>query len=78
MGVFLPRADQVDLDLLVHESEVALMKQLATLPDEIVAAALQREPHRITRYALDLASLFHSFYTHCHILGERKNCGTPV
>lgn len=72
MGVFLPRADQVDLDLLVHESEVALMKQLATLPDEIVAAALQREPHRITRYALDLASLFHSFYTHCHILGEKE------
>ncbi|HBG01258.1 MAG TPA: arginine--tRNA ligase, partial [Firmicutes bacterium] len=41
-------------------------------PDELLIAAVQREPHRISRYALDLASLFHSFYTHCHILGEQQ------
>ena len=34
-------------------------------------ATIQREPHRIARYALDLASIFHSFYTHCHVLGEK-------
>lgn len=70
MGIDLPNTAQVDLNLLQHDSETALLKQLAALPDEILMAALQREPHRLTRYALDLASLFHSFYTHCHILGE--------
>ena len=72
MGVELPRAENVDLGLLTHDSELALMKQMAALPEELLSAALQREPHRVTRYALDLASLFHSFYTHCHILGETE------
>ena len=72
VGVRLPSAAEVDLDLLVHEAEIALMKQLAAWPDELLIAAVQREPHRISRYALDLASLFHSFYTHCHILGEQQ------
>ncbi len=70
MGVPLPTSDQVDLSVLTHAAELALIKQLGDLPEELLAAALEREPHRITRYALDLASLFHSFYTHCHILGE--------
>lgn len=70
MGIDLPTSKQVDLNLLGHEAEIALLKQLASLPEEILMAALQREPHRLTRYALDLASLFHSFYSHCHILGE--------
>ncbi len=70
MGISLPSSDQVDLSLLTHDSEIALLKQMAALPEELLTAALQREPHRVTRYALDLASLFHSFYTHCHILGE--------
>lgn len=72
MGVLLPSSTQVNLELLTHESEIALMKQLASLPEEILTSALQREPHRVTRYALDLASMFHSFYAHCHILGERE------
>ena len=71
MGISLPTSSQVDLGLLQHDAEIALLKQLAALPEEILLAALQREPHRLTRYALDLASLFHSFYTHCHILGEQ-------
>lgn len=70
VGVTVPKCNQVNLNLLVHDSELALLKQLASLPEELLVAATQREPHRLTRYALDLASLFHSFYTHCHILGE--------
>jgi len=72
MGVSIPTSQEVDLSLLNHDSEIALIKQMASLPEELLTAALQREPHRVTRYALDLASLFHSFYTHCHILGEEQ------
>lgn len=72
MGISLPSSADVELALLGHDSEIALLKQLAALPEELLMAALGREPHRLTRYALDLASLFHSFYTHCHILGEEE------
>ncbi len=60
----------VSLQLLNHDTEIDLMKKLAELPEEILMSTRERAPHRIARYALDLASLFHSFYTHCHILGE--------
>ncbi len=64
---------EAPLSVLNKEVEIDLMKKLAELPEEISAAALYREPHRIARYALDLAGIFHSFYTHCHILGEEGN-----
>lgn len=70
MGIAIPTCSEVDLSLLQHESELDLLKQLAALPEELLSAALLREPHRLTRYALDLAGLFHSFYGYCHILGE--------
>ncbi|NLM40860.1 MAG: arginine--tRNA ligase [Firmicutes bacterium] len=69
-GLVVPTCGQVDLSLLQHEAELNLLKQLAALPEELLQAALLREPHRLTRYALDLAGLFHTFYTFCHILGE--------
>ncbi|HHU60890.1 MAG TPA: arginine--tRNA ligase [Natronincola sp.] len=73
MGIQVPASKDVDLNLLQHESEIALLKQLSGLPEELLMGAINREPHRLTRYALDLASLFHSFYTHCHILGEEDS-----
>lgn len=72
MGIEVAKCADVDLNLLRHEAEISLLKQLASLPGEIALAAQHREPHRLTRYALDLASLFHSFYAHCHILGEEE------
>jgi len=64
--------DGVDLDLLMDESELDLMKKIADLPEEIADAALAREPHRMTRYVLELATLFHSFYTRCRVLSDDK------
>lgn len=72
MGIEVPTCAEADLTLLTHETELDLIKQLAAFPEELLSAALLREPHRMTRYALELASLFHSFYTHCHILGEEE------
>lgn len=69
-GIDIKPANEVSLELLVQESEIELIKKLAELPEELVVAATQRGPHRIARYALDLASQFHSFYTNCHILSE--------
>ena len=70
IGVAVPSASEADLILLTSDYEVNLIKKLGELPEEIILATMKREPHRIARYAVDLASIFHSFYTHCHVLGE--------
>jgi arginyl-tRNA synthetase len=36
----------------------------------VVTAATQRAPHRLTRYAEDLAGAFHRFYADCRILTD--------
>lgn len=68
-GVAFPSVEEADLSLLGHETEVALMKRLSELPDEVQFAGLQLAPHRLTAYALDVARAFHLFYTHCRVLG---------
>ena len=62
--------DGADLAKLSHESEIALMKQMADFTDLVAGAARDRAPFRLTHYAQDLAGLFHSFYTNCHVLVE--------
>ena len=58
-----------DLSLLTDEAEIALIKKLLSYPDEIALAAKNKAPHRIAAYVHDLASMFHSFYNKCRILG---------
>ncbi|MGI6108652.1 MAG: arginine--tRNA ligase [Eubacteriaceae bacterium] len=51
-----------DLSLLKEPEEVALMEVLSRFYEEIQAGEEKMDPSRITRYAVDLASAFHSFY----------------
>ncbi|WHH57370.1 arginine--tRNA ligase [Petroclostridium sp. X23] len=69
-GVNIKPADQVDVSLLVAPEELELLKKLAELPEEIKSAALTMEPSRMTRYVMDLAGLFHSFYNACRVKVE--------
>ncbi|MHB1458589.1 MAG: arginine--tRNA ligase, partial [Armatimonadota bacterium] len=69
-GLTIPATSETDLTPIGHESEVALIKKLADYPDQVVDAAMAREPHRITRYMQDLAAIFHSFYTDCRVVGD--------
>ena len=62
--------DGANLSSLTHESEIALMKQMDDFTDLVAGAARDRAPFRLTHYAQDLAGLFHSFYTNCHVLVE--------
>jgi arginyl-tRNA synthetase len=59
-----------DLGLCTMEAELDLMKKLAQFPEELQNAAGERAPHRIARYAHELAGLFHSFYNQCRIIGS--------
>ena len=57
-----------ELVLLNSPEELELLKKLADLPGEIAIAASLTEPHRLARYVMDLASVFHSFYNSQRVL----------
>ncbi|MGI6711476.1 MAG: arginine--tRNA ligase [Bacillota bacterium] len=69
-GYLIPDITQVNFELLTDPSEIVLIRRIADLPDEIASAALNLAPHRLTVFAHDLASLFHSFYTNCRVLTD--------
>lgn len=56
-----------DLDLLDNPREIELIRHLASLPGEIDLAARSYDPAKITKYAIDLATLFHRFYDVCSV-----------
>ena len=47
--------------------ELDLIRDLSRLPEEIRLAAVQRDPSRLNRYASQVATAFHKFYTECRI-----------
>lgn len=64
-GVEIPQT--ADLDLLKHPHEIELIRHLASLPGEINLAAKNYDPSKITKYSVDLATLFHRFYDACSV-----------
>ncbi len=58
-----------DYALLTSSEEEDLLRRLGQLPEEIRDAAAHREPHRLTRLAMELAQAFHSFYNRNRVLG---------
>ena len=54
--------------------EIELIRHLAQFPAEIAAAANAYDPSRVTKYALELATLYHKFYDACSV----KNAETEV
>lgn len=72
-NIEIPLVDSVDLKLLDKKEETELIKKLAEYPEEIRISANTLEPSRLTRYVLDVASLFHSFYNACRVKCEDEN-----
>ena len=64
-GVEIPQS--ADLDLLDNPREIELIRHLASLPREIDLAAKSYDPSKITKYSVDLATLFHRFYDACSV-----------
>ena len=59
-----------NLKLLIHPSELSLIKQLIRLPEIIADIALDYQVHRLPQYSLDLVRSFHKFYEECKVLDE--------
>ena len=62
--------NNADLTVLNTADEQELIKFIATLPDAVNDAAKNYDPARMTRYVIELATLYHKFYNNCRIIGE--------
>ena len=61
-----------DVSLVKTEPELILIRKLVLLPELIELAARNLEPHHLTYYAQDLATVFHSFYKQCRVISDNE------
>ena len=71
-------SEGADFGLLVHDREGELIRTLGEFPAVVTAAAQLREPHRVARYAEQLAGVFHRFYDACQILPKAGETAEPL
>ena len=66
--------DKINLDLLSHEKEMELMKEIIKLPEILIAIAADRSypVHHLTFYSRSLAQKFHSFYDSCKVIDSEN------
>jgi len=66
------------LELLTHEKEGALIRNLGEFQRVLKTAAALREPHRVSRYLEDLAGDYHRFYDSCRVLPQGDETPTDL
>jgi arginyl-tRNA synthetase len=71
-GIVLDKS-RIKVELLQQEEELELLKKLLELPEEIEIAAKNLDVSRVTKYLLDLASMFHAFYNACRVKNENED-----
>ncbi len=62
----------VSLENLKEQEEWDLMEKLAYFPEEISQSALTLDPSKMTKYVMEVASAFHTFYNACRVLCEDR------
>ena len=64
------------LKCLKEAEEIAIIRHLAALTEEMITAAKAYDPARITRYVITLANLFHKFYNAHRVAVDDKDLMT--
>lgn len=64
---------EYDFYLLTKEEEIELIKILARFAEEIQISALNLDTSRIPKYAVEVASAFHTFYNSCRVKCEDES-----
>ncbi len=59
-----------DLSRLTHDTEQELIRRIDAFGEVVQRAADDRAPHRVSRYAEEVADAFHRFYTECQVIDE--------
>ncbi len=61
-----------EVSLLTTEPELTLIRKMLLLPEIVELIARTLEPHHLTYYAQDLATVFHSFYKQCRVVSQNE------
>lgn len=69
-GYEIPGFGDIDLGLLTLPEEIALIKDVTRFPEVVEGSARELEPHRLTFYLNDLASIFHSYYNKNRVISD--------
>lgn len=69
-GVIIRECSDEELQLLKAPEEIEIINHLAAYTNEIIESAKYYDPARITRYVINLATLFHKFYNSCRVKCE--------
>ncbi len=67
-----PKED-ISLFNYTEPEELALVSEIAKFPVEIEESVKAYDPARITKYAVDVATMFHKFYNACRCRGVEEN-----
>ncbi len=71
-GTEIKPFDEASAKLLETGEEKEIVKLLANLPGVINEGARNYDPAKVTKYVIDLATLYHKFYNSCRIKGEAE------
>ncbi|MCK4718725.1 MAG: arginine--tRNA ligase [Thermoplasmata archaeon] len=69
--------DGDDIALLIHPSEITLIKHLAYLPNMVEECSESMRPHLMASYAHHAAMLFNQFYRDCPVLNADEELRGP-
>ena len=72
LGISPRECTDEEYELLTAPEEIELINKLSAYTDEIISAAKDYDPSRITRYVYDVATLFHKFYNACRVKDEEE------
>ena len=67
---------ELELGALPAPQDAELLKKLTAFPAVIERAAREREPHRVTTYLEELATLVHAWYHHTRAVGAPEGPAT--
>jgi len=59
-----------DVSLVSSSPELTLIRKMLLLPETVEIVTQTFEPHHLTYYARDLATVFHSFYKQCRVVSD--------
>lgn len=62
-----------DVSLLTSDPEITLIRKMLRLSEIVEMIAQTSEPHHLTYYAQDLATIFHSFYKQCRVVSDDES-----
>jgi arginyl-tRNA synthetase len=61
-----------DVSILTSEPELTLIRKMLRLSEILEMIVQTSEPHHLTYYAQDLATVFHAFYKQCRVISSNE------